>query len=83
MANQVPDRANNPKRKPQTWVSPSSEDVETHRNFWSDIAKKNNWHKEPFHVQVWHDKNGNITDSVSHQGMTQDFIVKDRDRSKD
>ena len=39
--------------------------VEEARNIWSIVAKNNDWYVEPFHVQVWIDKNGEILDSVS------------------
>jgi len=49
--------------------------IEEHRQFWVKVAKENGWYAEPFFVQVWIDGGGDITDSVSFQGMTQDIVV--------
>jgi len=49
--------------------------IEECRKFWANVAKKHGWHKEPFFVQVWMDKDGVITDSVSHPGLDQDYIL--------
>lgn len=51
--------------------------IEEHRKFWAKVAKENGWYKEPFYVQVWVDKNGTITDSVSHRSMTEDIVVEE------
>ena len=51
--------------------------IETQREFWAKIAKDNGWYKEPFYVQVWVNEEGEITDSVSHRDMTQDYIVQE------
>ena len=48
--------------------------IEEHRAIWAEIAKKNGWYTEPFHVQVFQNETGEIWDSVSYQGMTQDYI---------
>jgi hypothetical protein len=54
-------------------------DIETHRELWATIAKKNNWYAEPFFVQLWVNDSGDVLDSVSHGGMTQDIVVVDND----
>ena len=51
--------------------------VEEARNFWSKVAKDNDWYVEPFYVQVWIDKDGNVSDSVSYRDMTRDYIIID------
>lgn len=48
--------------------------IEACREFWAKIAKKNGWYKEPFFVHVWADSQGNVTDSVSYQGLTIDVF---------
>lgn len=60
-------------------MSASSLTIEQCRQFWADIAKKNGWYKEPFFVQVWLDADGNVTDSVSHQGLTQDYVLNEEE----
>ena len=52
-------------------------EIEKHRAIWAKIAKANSWYTEPFHVQVWIDKTGNVTDSVSHIGLTKDIVVEE------
>jgi len=52
-------------------------EIEKHRAFWAKIAEANGWHTEPFYVQVWIDKDGNVTDSVSHIGLAEDIVVKE------
>ncbi len=49
--------------------------IEAARTFWANIAKQNGWYTEPFYVQVWLDKDGNVEDSVSHQGLTEDIVI--------
>ncbi len=49
--------------------------IETARTFWANIAKQNGWYTEPFYVQVWLDKDGNVADSVSYQGMNEDIVI--------
>lgn len=51
--------------------------IEDAREFWAKIAKDNGWYKEPFYVQIWVNEEGEITDSVSHRDMTQDYIVQE------
>lgn len=55
-------------------VPPSPQRVEEHRKLWAEIAKKNDWYKQPFYIQVWADSRGNITDSVSFQGLREDLV---------
>ena len=52
-------------------------EIEKHRAFWAKIAKANNWYTEPFHIQVWIDKTGNVTDSVSHIDLTKDIVIEE------
>ncbi|MDK2899271.1 MAG: hypothetical protein PWQ10_458 [Patescibacteria group bacterium] len=51
--------------------------IEKHREFWIKIAKANGWYIEPFYVQVWTDKSGNITDSVSHTSLIEDIVIEE------
>ena len=51
--------------------------VEKARNFWSKVAKDNEWYVEPFYVQVWIDEDGEVSDSVSYRDMTRDYIIID------
>lgn len=60
-------------------IDPSPERIEECRTFWADIAKKNGWYKQPFFVQVWADSQGNITDSVSFDGITEDVVELEGD----
>jgi len=49
-------------------------DIDTHREFWAQVAKENDWYVEPFYVHVWTDENDEIVDSVSYRGMSRDVI---------
>jgi hypothetical protein len=60
-------------------MSASSLTIEQCRQFWAKVAKENGWYKEPFFVQVWVDDNGDITDSVSHRGLNQDYVLNEED----
>jgi len=51
--------------------------VEKARDFWSKVAKDNDWYVEPFYVQVWMDKDEEVLDSVSHRDMPRDLIIID------
>jgi hypothetical protein len=51
--------------------------IEESRQFWAKVAKKNGWYKEPFYVQVWVNEEGEITDSVSHRDLTQDYVIQE------
>lgn len=57
-------------------MSALNDDIEEHRKFWAEIAKKHGWYAEPFYVQIWVDADGHIEDSVSHRGMTKDVVVE-------
>ena len=50
--------------------------VEKARDFWSAVAKENGWYVEPFYVQVWIDKDGEVIDSLSHKDLPRDLIIK-------
>lgn len=52
-------------------------EIEKHRVFWTKIAKANGWYTDPFHIQVWVDKDGKVTDSVSHIGLTEDIVIEE------
>lgn len=56
---------------------PLPQDIEKARTFWAGVAKKNGWYKEPFFVQVWVDESGEVTDSVSFDGLNQDYIIEE------
>lgn len=51
--------------------------IEEHRTVWAELAKKRGWYTEPFYVQIWVDEYGEVIDSVSYKGMTEDSIVVD------
>lgn len=53
----------------------TKEQIERHRRFWAQVAEQHDWYTEPFYVQVWLDDKGDVTDSVSHVGMTSDIII--------
>ncbi len=55
------------------------ETLEEARKFWSKIAKKGEWYKEPFYVQLWVHDNGDMDDCVSFQGLDQDIILPARE----
>ena len=55
----------------------SQTEIEKHLVFWADVAKENNWYSEPFYVQIWIDENGDISDSVSCIGLTEDIVIKE------
>ena len=57
----------------------SQEIIEEHRAVWAKLAKKNGWYTEPFYVQVWVDEYGEVIDSVSYKGITEDSIVVDEE----
>lgn len=54
----------------------SQAEIEKCRAFWTKIAKTNGWYIEPFYVQVWVDKDGIVTDSVSHIGINEDVVIE-------
>jgi len=49
--------------------------IEECRKHWKKIAKENGWDKEPFYVQIWKNKKGEIIDSVSFRGLDRDIIM--------
>lgn len=51
--------------------------IDEHREFWAKIAKKNNWYVEPFYVQIWVDKSGDVIDSVSYVDLDRDIVIKE------
>lgn len=53
----------------------NQQEFNRHKEIWSNIAKKNNWHYEPFHIQAMVNQHGKIIDSVSVREMKKDFIV--------
>jgi hypothetical protein len=53
-----------------------------HKNKWIAVARNNNWYAEPFHIQVWVNKSGNIVDSVSVRGLDKDYVI-DADTDKE
>lgn len=50
--------------------------IELKRQFWAGIAKENGWYSEPFYVQVWLNREGEIVDSVSFAGLDRDIIER-------
>jgi hypothetical protein len=52
-----------------------SKDIETQRRLWVKVAKENDWYVNPFYIQIWVDKEGCITDSVSVRGLKRDYII--------
>ncbi len=49
-------------------------DIDTHREFWAQVAKEHDWYVEPFYVHVWIDENKEIVDSVSYKGLAKDIV---------
>lgn len=58
-------------------------DLEEKRAFWAEIAKKHGWYTEPFYIQVFVNKKGEITDSVSFTGLDQDVVVLDDEEEEE
>lgn len=52
-------------------MQPSLEEIEQHRATWAEIAKRHGWYFEPFYIQIWHNKDGEIIDAVGHRGMQE------------
>ena len=50
-------------------------DIEKNRQTWAKVAKKYKWLTDPFYIQIWVNKKGEITDSVSFQGIQKDLVV--------
>jgi len=59
---------------------PTKAELEKHRKIWAKVAKQYKWYKEPFYVQVWINKKGKITDSVSTKITDRDYLVFDTER---
>jgi len=57
--------------------------IEYNRGLWAAIAKDHGWYTEPFYVQVWINKYGNVSDSVAFRGMTGDIILPADDEEED
>jgi hypothetical protein len=49
-------------------------DIETHREFWAQVAIEHDWYVTPFFIHVWIDENQEIVDSVSYKGLSRDVI---------
>lgn len=49
-------------------------DIETHREFWAQVAIEHDWYVVPFFIHIWIDENQEIVDSVSYKGLTRDVI---------
>ena len=49
--------------------------IEKHRDIWRAIARENGWESDLMYVQVWVNSQGDIVDSVSFRGMTNDIVV--------
>jgi hypothetical protein len=47
------------------------------REIWANVAKENGWYSEPFFVQTFVNRNGDIVDAVSFSGLTEDIEVLD------
>jgi hypothetical protein len=60
----------------------SKKEIEHHRKGWGEIAKKNGWYTEPFHIQVWVNSRGEITNSLSFVGLNKDFVLHEDDDSE-
>ena len=61
-----------------TYTKKQLETLEDARSIWTEVAKENGWYKEPFYVQAWIRKNGELDDCVSFQGLDQDIILPAR-----
>jgi hypothetical protein len=61
------------KTKTATTIAP--EKLEAARAFWAAIAKTHGWYKEPFYVQVWVGRDGEVEDSVSTARLGQDWVL--------
>ena len=59
-----------------TPVLTTEQQIEEHRKWWAELAKENGWYKQPFFIQVWVDRHGEVTDSVTYDSLTQDFVLE-------
>ena len=57
--------------------------IETHRELWAEVARKNGWYQEPFYIQVWQDKTGRIWDSVATRALSEDVVIIEEEDSED
>lgn len=53
----------------------SQKEFDHHKKIWSAVAKNNNWYKEPFHIQVWVNNQGEILNSVSVRDLEKDYVL--------
>ncbi len=49
--------------------------IHDHRLYWAKLAKQQGWYEFPFHVCVWIQSDGTVTDSVSYRGLDQDMVL--------
>jgi hypothetical protein len=49
-------------------------EINSHREYWAEIARSNGWYFEPFYIHVWVDDKGEIVDSVSYRGLDRDIV---------
>lgn len=49
-------------------------EINTHREYWAEIARSNGWYTDPFFIHVWVDCNGEVVDSVSYRGLDRDIV---------
>ena len=52
----------------------NKKEFDHHKTIWSAVAQNNNWYFEPFFIQVWVNKKGEIVDSVGVRGLEQDYV---------
>jgi hypothetical protein len=48
-----------------------------HKDYWADIAQRHHW-RLPVHIIAMYDRDGNVRDSVSIDGLDRDIAVIDR-----
>lgn len=49
--------------------------LEQHRRYWERFAKHHGWYVQPFCIVAWLDESGDVTDSVSWEGLDRDLIM--------
>lgn len=70
-------------------TKPTPERIEECRLKWAGIAELNGWlaqwQANGKHIAVWHDADGNVTDSIylNEPGHTKDVLVLDDDDEGD
>lgn len=53
-------------------------ELEEAREFWSKVAKKNNWYREPFYVQIWVNKDLKVEDSLYlNSDAKRDLVIQE------